>query len=99
MRQFQRFPWFILVFLLTWRAVGAETNSSAAPYKAPSGSNLVETVKYDWKDEKRDRQVPVKIYFPKNGMGPFPIIIFSHGLGGSRDGYEYLGRHWASHGY
>ena len=31
--------------------------------------------------------------------GPWPVIIFSHGLGGSRDGYEYLGRHWAGHGY
>ena len=43
--------------------------------------------------------MPVKLYFPKTGNGPFPVIIFSHGLGGSRDGYEYLGRHWASHGY
>jgi len=31
--------------------------------------------------------------------GPWPVVIFSHGLGGSRDGYEYLGRHWAGHGY
>ena len=45
------------------------------------------------------REVPVKLYFPKSGDGPFPVIVFSHGLGGSRDGYEYLGRHWASHGY
>ncbi len=37
--------------------------------------------------------------FPDNRCRPFSIIIFSHGLGGSRDGYEYLGRHWASHGY
>ena len=27
------------------------------------------------------------------------MIVFSHGLGGTRDGYEYLGRHWASYGY
>jgi predicted dienelactone hydrolase len=43
--------------------------------------------------------VPVKLYFPGSGKGPFPAIVFSHGLGGTRDGYEYLGRHWASHGY
>jgi dienelactone hydrolase len=41
----------------------------------------------------------VKIYYPKTGDGPFPVIVFSHGLGGSREGYEYLGRCWASHGY
>lgn len=51
-----------------------------------------------WHDAKRDRDVPVTIYAPE-GAGPFPIVIFSHGLGGSRDGYEYLGRHWAEHGY
>ena len=43
--------------------------------------------------------MPVRLYFPKTGKGPFPVIIFSHGLGGSRDGYAYLGRHWASYGY
>src|SRR5437867_10421359 len=53
----------------------------------------------DSKDAQRDRAVPSKIYYPKNGDGPFPVILFSHGLGGSREGYEYLGRHWASHGY
>jgi predicted dienelactone hydrolase len=58
----------------------------------------VETAVYDWLDKSRDREVPVKMYFPK-AAGPFPVIIFSHGLGGSREGYEYLGRYWAGHGY
>ena len=53
----------------------------------------------DWKDDARRRDVPVKIYLPKTGQGPLPVVIFSHGLGGTREGYEYLGRHWASHGY
>ena len=56
-------------------------------------------MKFDWLDAKRNRTVPVKIYAPREGSGPFPILIFSHGLGGSRDGYEYLGRHWAGAGY
>jgi predicted dienelactone hydrolase len=81
----------------------------AEPYKKSAGPFAVETVLYDWVDLTRNREVPVKIYFPKTGdglpaealakAGPFPVIIFSHGLGGSREGYEYLGRHWASHGY
>ncbi|MCE5229427.1 hypothetical protein LLG95_07505 [bacterium] len=58
----------------------------------------VETAEYTWRDSTRLRNVPVKIYMPR-GKGPFPVIIFSHGLGSSKDGYEYLGRHWASHGY
>lgn len=40
----------------------------------------------------------MKIYFPESA-GPFPVIVFSHGLGGSREGYEYLGQYWAAHGY
>ena len=72
--------------------------TASAEYKKASGPFAVETVRYDWQDTKRDRKVPVKIYFPKE-VGPFPVIVFSHGLGGSREGYEYLGRHWASYGY
>lgn len=66
---------------------------------AHAATNSVEVLRDDWRDAKRDRVVPVKIYSPKSGAAPFPVIIFSHGLGGSREGYEYLGRHWASHGY
>ena len=71
----------------------------AEGYQPPAPKLDVETVKLDWHDASRDRDVPAKIYFPKDGKGPFPVIIFSHGLGGSRDGYEYLGRHWAGCGY
>ena len=68
-------------------------------YAPPEPSLDVAEQKLDWHDAARDRDVPVKIYFPKSGAGPFPVIVFSHGLGGSRDGYEYLGRHWAGCGY
>src|SRR6266581_303383 len=78
--------------------VAAQPANSAAEYKKPAGPFAVEIVRYDWMDTKRDRKVPVKIYYPK-GAGPLPVIIFSHGLGGSREGYEYLGQHWASYGY
>ena len=71
----------------------------AAAYTDKLGPYQVETGYYEWNDTARDREVPVKIYFPLKGDGPFPLIIFSHGLGGSREGYEYLGRHWASYGY
>lgn len=70
-----------------------------AKYKPAKGQLEVATIRLDWQDKKRDREVPVKIYYPKDDRGPFPVIIFSHGLGGSRDGYVYLGEEWASHGY
>ena len=62
-------------------------------------TNSVETQRAIWHDAKRNRDVPVKIYSPQSGRGPFPVILFSHGLGGSREGYEYLGEYWAAHGY
>lgn len=49
-------------------------------------------------DSVRDRDIPLKAYVPE-GKGPFPVIVFSHGAGGSKDGYGYLGSYWAVHGY
>jgi len=84
-----------------WSAHGAaeETKTRPQDYKKAAGPYAVAVAKYDWFDQKRNRELPVKIYYPKTGGGPCPVIIFSHGLGGSREGYEYLGLHWASHGY
>jgi len=53
----------------------------------------------EWTDAARSRTVPVRIYYPKEAQGPLPVLVFSHGLGGSRDGYRYLGERWASRGY
>jgi predicted dienelactone hydrolase len=80
-------------------ARGQEGHKEKAKSVSKPGPYAVETLTADWHDKTRDRDVPVKIYYPKSGRGPFPVIIFSHGLGGSRDGYEYLGRYWAGHGY
>jgi predicted dienelactone hydrolase len=50
------------------------------------------------RDEARHRDIPVRIYLPA-GKAPAPVVLFSHGLGGSREGYAYLGTHWAARGY
>jgi len=86
----------ILVLLAFVSSILAE---EVKPYTPPVPSGAVSELKLDWHDSARDRPVPVKLYFPKDGAGPFPIIIFSHGLGGSRDNYSYLGKHWAGCGY
>lgn len=53
-----------------------------------------------WIDSKRDdRPVPYKIYTPQSDQGPFPVIIWSHGLGGSRDGAGFISRFVSSYGY
>lgn len=68
----------------------------AAPYLVPEQPTA--TLTADWRDARRNRTVPVKIYYPKS-QGRFPVVLFSHGLGGSREGYGYLGSYWAAHGY
>ena len=50
-------------------------------------------------DQDRSRTVPVKVYVVENGQTAQPVILFSHGLGGSRENNAYLGKHWAAAGY
>ena len=49
-------------------------------------------------DAARHRDIPVRVYLPAN-PAPEPVILFSHGLGGSREGSVFLGEHWAARGY
>ncbi len=55
----------------------------------------------EWRDVKRDRDVPVRVFLPDAEIfpTPCPVVLLSHGLGGSRDGFGYLGEHWADGGY
>ncbi len=76
----------------------------AAGYAADAGQSgpcQVGTLEQTWHDATRNRDVPVKIYYPAGPAAPAtsPVIVFSHGLGGSREGYRYLGECWASHGF
>jgi predicted dienelactone hydrolase len=52
---------------------------------------------FDWVDEARQRSVPVRLYWP-DGAKPVPLVVFSHGIGGSRRGYSYLGEYFAANG-
>jgi len=98
MRRGAIITWMVLA-LAQMLAGGQARGQAAEAYKKAPGPCVVQTVLYDWVDTARNREVPVKIYYPKEEKGPFPVIIFSHGLGGSREGYAYLGNHWASYGY
>lgn len=49
-------------------------------------------------DAARNKDVPLKIYYP-DGSGPFPVVIFSHGALASKECYSGFGRYWASFGY
>src|ERR1043166_6939751 len=62
-------------------------------------SYTVQTFEVTWRDDARHRTIAAKIYAPKDAPGLAPVIIFSHGLGNSREGYSYLGEQWASQGF
>jgi dienelactone hydrolase len=84
---------------LTGQHAAAQGIEPAAPALAAAA---VQVQNFDWQDATRSRDVPVRLYLPEAssvGNKAVPLIVFSHGLGGSRNGYQYLGRYWASHGY
>lgn len=85
-------------------SVGPSATTTAKPDFAAAGVYKVDTVLASWRDTARMRDVPVKLYFPTSGPAgkldsKFPVVLFSHGLGGSREGGKRWAEHWASHGY
>lgn len=58
----------------------------------------IDVLRYEPVDAARSRTVPVKIYRVKSAEAK-PVIVFSHGLGGSRENGVYLAEHWARNGY
>lgn len=60
--------------------------------------SAIKTLDLVVKDLTRDREIPILIYLPETTK-PVPVVLFSHGLGGSRKNCVYLGKHWAARGY
>jgi hypothetical protein len=78
----------------------ANANSAAAfAEQATPGQEHFTVTDLEWTDTDRARRVPVRLFWPESASNEkVPLIVFSHGIGSSRDGYSYLGRYWASHG-
>ncbi|MGA2247147.1 MAG: hypothetical protein ABSH48_19325 [Verrucomicrobiota bacterium] len=79
--------------------VGLTMSGWAGSYQPAPGTNRVEIVRSTWHDHARARILPVKIFIPKIISAPCPVIIFSPGLGSSREDYAYLGEGWAKSGF
>jgi predicted dienelactone hydrolase len=83
-------------FLLANYAVAAASN-----YQPLNALNTFTIHELTVEDLGRQRSVPLLVYLPQttNLSTANPVILFSHGLGGSKQGSAFLGKHWASRGY
>ncbi|MFG5121281.1 alpha/beta hydrolase family protein [Methylorubrum sp. POS3] len=81
-------------------AAGAGASLPSFSAGALPASAEARFVDFEWVDPSRDRAVPARLYWPaaSDTKGPVPLIVFSHGLGGSRKGYSYLGEGWSGRG-
>jgi predicted dienelactone hydrolase len=61
-------------------------------------SQTIETLDLLIDDTRRDRKIPLRVYLPESSIAA-PVVLFSHGLGGSKDNNPYLGNHWAARSY
>jgi len=81
-------------------ALIALLSGGASPASRPATqANMVKTIKGTvLHDTQRDKDLPVTIRVPTDA-GKCPLIVFSHGAGGSGENYVLLLQGWASRGY
>lgn len=63
------------------------------------GNAQVQVLNLSLNDQKRDRQIPVDIYWSTAATQEKPVIVYTHGMGSVRTDLRYLAEHLASHGY
>jgi len=97
-------------FTINWGDVKSRKGSNQHTRQGSAGDRFSElrkqsaefyeglVLREDWVDSARNRTIPVKIYQPKT-TGPWPVVIFSHGLGGSREAAGYFGDALRDNGY
>lgn len=92
--------WRFIAACVAGSAFASMLDGAEAASATTTTTRKVASFTAEWHDSSRDRAVPVRIYHPdETGDAAYPVIVFSPGLGGSRDMYRYLGEYWAAHGY
>lgn len=82
----------VVLVLLTAPILAAEYDPLAVAKAQPEHRDIAV------QDEKRSREIPIRVYLPTNNAAA-PVVLFSHGLGGNREGSAFLGKQWAARGY
>ena len=86
-------------FLVQFLSVTPFSLSLQAMGQAPAVRKSV--VDQNWVDPDRQRNLPVRLRWPDENRiaGPWPVVIFSHGLGGTREGGSVWGEAWVDAGF
>ena len=85
--------WFHLISALSFLYASGGYDPLAKPPPAQARFHDLE-----FTDAARNRKLPVRVWLPASGK-PEPVLLFSHGLGGSREGAAYLAEHWSARGF
>lgn len=80
------------------RAAAPDTD---AGYKLAPGPHRAGLEDLTLHDNTRDKDLEIRVRFPSDAKAGdrFPLVVFSHGAGGSKSAFPELTEHWASHGY
>ena len=68
-------------------------------HSSGNGRYSVASRSFVWYDRARRRSVPAQVFYPSAKGQRFPVVVFSHGLGGSPSRCSYLGSAWAAQGF
>ena len=90
--------WGVPMAALVLISTGAFASDSAYDPLETAEGFVPRTVDLTVVDAARHREIPIRVYLPSS-TAPAATVLFSHGLGGSREGSVYLGVHWAGRGY
>ena len=86
---------FILMRMILYCLLSVFSNSWTTA--DPSATVLTE---FTYQYERKLRKVPLKLFYPTDRKATnLPVIIMSHGLGGSREMGTYLGKYWSEKGF
>jgi predicted dienelactone hydrolase len=78
------------------------TAAGPGGYKVDAGPWKVASEDLVLRDERRQKDLEITVRHPvvdAVAADRFPLVVFSHGAGGSRAAFPDLTAHWASHGY
>lgn len=89
---------FVFAVLLALPAAAQAYKAEPGPYKAEVTDLVLTSDDVPARDES-SREIPIKVRYPVGASGPLPLLVFSHGMGGSSAAFPELTEHFATHGY